>query len=152
MKYSLENGISAVLYTVQVFWPEMSVISRPQPNPRARSPGVRLRAGDDWHFRLQVCLLWFNICSYWMLLFCWCFFSDLKTGLCRSENRFSPTPKPAFADPKTGFCRSSKRFSPTPKPVLANPKNRFLSISKPKPVFPILRPVFADLKTGFCRS
>ena len=33
----------------------MSVISRPRPNPRERDrprAGIRLRAGDDWYFRL----------------------------------------------------------------------------------------------------
>ena len=29
-------------------WPEMSVIFRLQPN----RPGIKLRVGDDWHFRL----------------------------------------------------------------------------------------------------
>ena len=29
-------------------WPEMSIIFRFQPN----RPGIKLRVGDDWHFRL----------------------------------------------------------------------------------------------------
>jgi len=45
-------------------------------------------------------------------------FFSLKTGFCRPQNRFSPTPKPVFAKPTTGFSRPENRFFPILEPDL----------------------------------